>query len=103
MSDEATSSGLLSDADAPRKVRPRLFDPLGILMDDDLRIWIGGMQPRLNLVGDLMRPDQAQPPIHLDVELDKGGRPSDAGAQIMSGGHVGVRLRDRADSLALVV
>ena len=50
-----------------------------------------------------MRADQAHPAVHLDMDLDEGGRPGDPGAQIMRGDHVGMRLRDRADLLALLV
>ena len=50
-----------------------------------------------------MRAQQAHAAIHLDVDLDEGGRPGDPGAQIVGGGDLGVRQRDLADLFAFVV
>ena len=50
-----------------------------------------------------MRPQEADRAIHFDVDLDERGRSGDPSAQIMRRDHIGMRLRDCPDLLALIV
>ncbi len=72
-------------------------------MDDDLGVQVRGTEPPLDVIRNLVRPDQAHIAIHFDMDLDKRGWPGNPSPQIMRGGNVGCALRDRADLLAFVI
>ena len=86
-----------------REVHPRLFDPGRILVNNYIGMWESAAQIGLDRIGNPVRFQQGQPAIHLNVQLDERGRPSDPGLDVVDGGDLLVALSDRADAGALFI